>query len=546
MTLKKTLALLILLGAGISSSEAQTKLPVLKSNKSQLEIIADGVSNHGNWIISPSARPDVFSTHAKHVMFRSDVDSIAFDVKKDGIYDFVVLDSKNDSAFTQVRWESLNPFEQPSESLLKLSPSGKLSKEQAQFDIDALVHTLNEVHPDMFSVCGMDAFMSMANKIKIELPDSVNRIELYRYLAPLVSFIGDGHTRMLFPNNDLFTKESLRFPLQIDINTNDSTFTTKLDMFGIPKNARILTINGVDNKTMIEKMMPYASGERYFFKLIIINYQFPALFELFYNAPDYNIKYLLGGKIYTKKLKATTYDKIHAEINRNIDAQDNKSRVANYSYSIIQGNNAAVMDFRNLEDRAAMANFADSMIADLNAKHIGNLIIDIRNNGGGDSSVGDMLFKHISKVPFYQFDKSFARISPVTQSLLSSERCLKVGLYYNEEVEKIYPFSDKSRHYQGKVWLLISHHTFSSASSFSWAFQHFNMGKVIGEESGGMSVSFGDILIYQLPVSGLKNFISYKRFWLPGSDEKDIHGTIPDFKVPADKALDYTLELINK
>lgn len=544
MTLKKTLALLILLGAGFSFSEAQTKLPVLKSNKSYLEIIADGVSNHGGWIISPSARPDVFTTHAKHVVFKSDVDSIAFDVKKDGVYDFVVLDSKNDSAFTQVRWESLNPFEQPSKSLLKLSPSGKLSKEQAQFDIDALVHTLNEVHPDMFSVCGMDAFMSMANKIKIELPDSVNRIELYRYLAPLVSFIGDGHTRMLFPKNDLFTKESLRFPLQLEINANDSTFTTKLDMFGIPKNARILTINGVDNKTMIEKMMPYASGERYFFKLIVTNYQFPALFELFYNAPDYNIKYLLGGKIYTKKLKAATYDKIHAEINRNKDAQD-KSRVANYSYSIIQGSNAAVMDFRNLEGRAAMANFADSMIADLNAKHIGNLIIDIRNNGGGDSSVGDMLFQYISKVPFYQFDKSFARISPVTQSLLSPEQCQKVGLYYNDEVEKIYPFSE-SRHYQGKVWLLISHHTFSSASSFSWAFQHYNMGKVIGEESGGMSVSFGDILIYQLPISGLRSSISYKRFWLPGSNEKDIHGTIPDFKVPADKALEYILDLINK
>lgn len=546
MTLKKTLALLILLGAGFSFSEAQTKLPVLKSNKSYLEIIADGVSNHGGWIISPSARPDVFTTHAKHVVFKSDVDSIAFDVKKDGVYDFVVLDSKNDSAFTQVRWESLNPFEQPSKSLLKLSPSGKLSKEQAQFDIDALVHTLNEVHPDMFSVCGMDAFMSMANKIKIELPDSVNRIGLYRYLAPLVSFIGDGHTQMLFPYNDLFTKESLRFPLQLDINTNDSTFTTKLDMFGIPKNARILTINGVDNKTMIEKMMPYASGERDFFKLMVTNYQFPALFELFYNAPDYNIKYLLGGKIYTKKLKAATYDKIHAEINRNKDAQDNKRRAANYSYSIIQGKNVAVMDFRNFKDRAAMANFADSMIADLNAKHIGNLIIDIRNNGGGDSSVGDMLFQHISKVPFYQFDKSFARISPVTLSLLSPEQYMKVGLYYNEEVRKINPFSDKSRHYQGKVWLLISHLTFSSASSFSWAFQHFNMGKVIGEESGGMSVSFGDILIYPLPVSGLESVISYKRFWLPGSNEKDIHGTIPDFKVPADKALDYTLELINK
>ena len=88
--------------------------------------------------------------------------------------------------------------------------------------------------------------------------------------------------------------------------------------------------------------------------------------------------------------------------------------------------------------------------------------------------------------------------------------------------------------------------TFSSASSFAWAFRHFGMGTVVGEETGGMSVSFGDILPYRLPVSGLVCTVSWKRFWLYGADENDIHGTLPHYAVPQEEALDKALELIGK
>ena len=92
--------------------------------------------------------------------------------------------------------------------------------------------------------------------------------------------------------------------------------------------------------------------------------------------------------------------------------------------------------------------------------------------------------------------------------------------------------SPKKKSLRSSVYLLISHHTFSSAGSFAWAFKEFGMGTVIGEESGGMNVSFGDIIYYKLPVSGLSCTISFKRFWQYGADEKEIHGTLPDYAVP--------------
>ena len=108
------------------------------------------------------------------------------------------------------------------------------------------------------------------------------------------------------------------------------------------------------------------------------------------------------------------------------------------------------------------------------------------------------------------------------------------------------PLTKEEGHYEGSVYLLISHHTFSSAGSFAWAFKEFGMGTVIGEESGGMNVSFGDIIYYKLPVSGLSCTISFKRFWQYGADEKEIHGTLPDYAVPQEDALAKAFQLIKK
>lgn len=109
----------------------------------------------------------------------------------------------------------------------------------------------------------------------------------------------------------------------------------------------------------------------------------------------------------------------------------------------------------------------------------------------------------------------------------------------------IQPRTKEEGHFTGKVYLLTSNHTFSSASDFSWAFKEFGMGTVVGEETGGVNVCFGDILYYKLPLSGLSASISWKRFWNYGADENDIHGTIPDYIVPTSDALTKALELCN-
>lgn len=80
-------------------------LPLIKANSTQVDI-KDGNNLQKNaWRIAPEANPDVYKTSSKKVTFYTDVDSITFDIKPNGQYDFVILLNGKDSANTRIEWE---------------------------------------------------------------------------------------------------------------------------------------------------------------------------------------------------------------------------------------------------------------------------------------------------------------------------------------------------------------------------------------------------------------------------------------------------------
>ena len=107
------------------------------------------------------------------------------------------------------------------------------------------------------------------------------------------------------------------------------------------------------------------------------------------------------------------------------------------------------------------------------------------------------------------------------------------------------PQADAAQRFSGKVWVLVNHHSFSAAASFAWTVKAFKIGTLVGEEAGGMNVSYGDVVGYVLPHSKLQLSISFKRFWLFGADENNIHGALPDIEVESNKALEVVLDRIS-
>lgn len=89
----------------LQNTFAQNQLPIVKANKTRVDIIEDNIKLRNTWwIIDTNIKLDVYATSAKKITFRTDVESISFNIDpKVGKYDFIILLNGKDSARTQIK-----------------------------------------------------------------------------------------------------------------------------------------------------------------------------------------------------------------------------------------------------------------------------------------------------------------------------------------------------------------------------------------------------------------------------------------------------------
>lgn len=431
-----------------------------------------------------------------------------------------------------------------------------ISRPQASADIDTLLFTLSEVHPNLYSKITENNLNGLIADLKANIQDSTSVIELYKGLAPIIAQIGDAHTTMVLPYREVMINAGRYIPIFPTIDCNTGKMLVKASVGNcIPYDSEIISINGMSAKEMVDKMLAFVGGEREFYRLTMVDNNIMGLFHMLFAAPEYDIKFVApntptppsgAGEL---SLQAVEADKLNSGLvlsPKILKLMEEHGGNAPYTFRIIADKKIAVMNFDACMDVNGMQAFADSMFTTLHQQGIYNLIIDVRYNGGGNSAVGDVLLKYIAPKPFAQYGKTLVKVTPKTIAL--------TGNRYEKPDTIIYPETPASRHeplpeskrFHGNVYLLTSHTTFSSASSFAWAFKEAGCGMVIGEETGGMNVHYGDVISFRLPNSGLAVNVSHKRFWLPGADENNIHGVIPDIICHQDNALTTALNCIDK
>lgn len=191
------------------------------------------------------------------------------------------------------------------------------------------------------------------------------------------------------------------------------------------------------------------------------------------------------------------------------------------------------------------------------------LIIDMRNNEGGSSHLGDLLLDYITDKPFRQLERYDLKLSKQLIDLhieMSTEKpddlaavYSKVGSLTTQHIPLKTPRNNPLR-FDGSIFVLIDHFTFSSAQSFASAIKCFSIATIIGEETGGTTTEYGEIMTFTMPNSGLM-FSSPCKYFIEACGKQDRRGVIPDYEVgqrPKDTAkgvdtvLQFTLDLINR
>ena len=200
--------------------------------------------------------------------------------------------------------------------------------------------------------------------------------------------------------------------------------------------------------------------------------------------------------------------------------------------------------------------FLNESFDDIQSKSITHLLIDLTDNGGGNSGYGEMIYPYlnISKVKYHQLYQ-IKTSQPEKKSI--RKRFIKWYMY------PLYPFGAftkmgrillykkngsitelntgetnfkvKDNAFKGKVKVLTSNSTYSAASDFVVGFKYAKRGEVIGDTLGQPYSGYIDKIEFELPHSKIMAGVSFKKYEYVGTNNSNkFKGIEPDIFLDVD------------
>lgn len=434
----------------------------------------------------------------------------------------------------------------------------KYSPSEMRQDVDSMIKYLTEAHPNPFYRYPKTSFFKDVARVKSHLNKNLDKVDFYLRIAPLLGNLDDGHTDlhiMQFYNS----LNPIIIPYNVRLSTK-SPFIKCVETYKgvkteLPIGTEIVSINNIPAQKIVNDIIDLNTGESRLFRAEFGATRFYFYLEALYKANGiYHVKYKDNGITKDITLKGIRKNILDEMAKNQMNGNGHSDPV--YSLRLLNNNQTAVIDFKSFDWDGFKA-FTDSAFTVIKEKHVQNLIINLINNSGGDSDVGDAFFQYILNKPFTQYAKVLEKNSTLLKQRLLEHRLGKPldsadkillaktnGSLDTEYVDKI-NIGDNPLRFNGRVIVLVNIETYSSASDFAQCFKYYKRGIIIGEETGGLIKSYGDIVTTHLPISGLELAVSSKLYYDIGASESDWRGVIPDVYSSPDMALQRALDYID-
>lgn len=324
--------------------------------------------------------------------------------------------------------------------------------------------------------------------------------EYYRVLQSFYALLQDGHSNVYSPDEieGRFGRIALRTRLVDGHILVTGSLSPTADMQGLHPGDEILTINGLPAIAWAERnVMPYvSSSSEQDRKTRTFDYQ---LFWAPFGTP-----FILGTENSVGKRETHTFLARHIIINgRQFEFRPLPGNVAYVALNSFEGDTAAKEWDRNWPE----------------IQKAKSLILDLRENGGGDDSIGfHILSTLLSK-------DSPGELSRSTRWIATYRAWGRAETPLRFPVDIIH--ADPARHFTGPVAMLISPRTFSAGEDMVVAFAQARRGVLVGEATGGSS---GQPLMFKLPGGGMARICTKHDSFADGREFVGV-GVIPDVPV---------------
>ena len=410
-------------------------------------------------------------------------------------------------------------------------------------------------HPDPFTHISEESFRAKLDEVERSLDHPHTTLEFYKKLASLVALISDGHSAVYFPGSWWIRKLKANgcFPYEVYLTNDDELYVIKsYDNGSIQSGARIMAINGISVDSFIKAVEPFLSYEMIRFRNTIIDSDFNRFLYLAFGEQRANeITYFTADTLKTlvRNMPFKSWVKFQKE---DRDADEKRAAMGRpYSYKKLEeGIGLIHVHSFAVGDVKAYELFLNKTFKQIRKDSIHSLIIDIRGNFGGWPGAASKLFHYISNTYFKTMAQSSMKVSYPLRELFGSfdprmrefskhmhhhrhfmdlEAIMNntINTYVHEESL----FNERPRNetyeFKGDCYLLTNRDSYSAASSFAATFQCYQMGTIIGEETGGTRIFRAAAIGELLPHSGIIIRMSTTKNYCTCYDQ-EFQGVLPN------------------
>ena len=430
----------------------------------------------------------------------------------------------------------------------------QIAKRDVLSDLDFLHQSLEDIHIDLYAYITKDAFNAHVDAVRSSISkDSLSLLKVTSLLQSVISKVNNGHTEIFFPGASYgayATSGGTLFPLELAFENGKALVRKNWSANDkIQVGDEVLSIDNVSIRAVLENIFPHVSAERNYFKLAKMELiSFPRLFwQAFGEQKDYSVKIRNDvGELHEFGLRAVQliegYEMKRQEI---FDQKRHLKFMANEVAYLNPGH------FSGNEE--AYKHFIDSTFTEINKNNVSNLIIDLRNNLGGDDTFSNYLVSYIANKPFKwcsefklktsavlknHVKQNYDVTSPFWQSIMTHAN----GTVYPYSFELYMPQPVKKR-YIGQVYVLINRQTHSQAAVTAAQIQDYGLATVVGEETGDFPSLYASQFSYVLPKTGIEVKVAKGHITRVNGSKKP-EGVIPDICIN-DRLLDETDEILD-
>lgn len=339
------------------------------------------------------------------------------------------------------------------------------SKQELISDLHQLVDNLQS-HPNLYEFISEEKFNDFVKIQESKITDSMKRSDFCGIAQTIVAKVGCVHTSIYDDIPDSLPDNLFKLPISLSL-FNDNLFVMENyeGNANIVAGSKITQINGVPVAIIKENLWSSISADGYnpFLKRWGLINEFNYLYNLIYGVDTQYIVQYLPPDQSTPLSTTLNIDNLKpSEETLNSKYSKNDSQLL---FSINKELNTAIITIKSFSfynsNLPYFQNFVDSCFEQINTQKIQDIVIDIRDNNGGDPHCASYLINYISENPISYYREKYSWFA--TQS-----RPATIG------------FSK----FENKPYILVNGGEVSTSGHFCALVDYHDLGVFVGNETG--------------------------------------------------------------